>query len=109
MAETIKLTLRLPLGLHGQIKRSAHELNRSLNAMIVEMLRKGMAKEFTYEETERDKTLRVIRESGLVEPLGPQWFKGLEDEPDLTHEELWELTKGVSPLSETIIEEREPR
>ena len=109
MAETIKLTLRLPLGLHGQIKRSAHELNRSLNAMIVETLRKGLTEEVMYEETEREKTLRVIRESGLLEPLGPQWFEGLEDEPDLTHEELWELTKGVAPLSEAIIEEREPR
>ncbi|MBU0512708.1 MAG: hypothetical protein KKD28_06630 [Chloroflexi bacterium] len=109
MAETIKLTLCLPTGLHGQLKPSAHELNRSLNAIIVETLRKELTKEVTYEETECDKTLRVIRESGLLEPLGPQWFKGLEDESDLTHEELWELTKGVAPLSEAIIEEREPR
>ena len=109
MAKTVKLTLRLPLGLHGQIKRSAHELNRSLNAMIVEMLQKEMTKEFAYEETEREKTLRVIRESGLVEPLGPQWFEGLDDEPDLTHEELWKEMEGVPPLSEVIIAEREPR
>ena len=107
MAETIKLTLRLPLGLHGQIKLSALELNRSLNAMIVETLRKGLTKEFAYEETERDKTLRVIRESGLVEPLGSEW-PNVED-PGITHKELREMLKGVPPLSELIIDEREPR
>ncbi len=107
MTETVKLTIRLPLGLHGQLKRRAHELNRSLNAMIVETLRKGMAKEFTYKETNREKTLRVIRESGLVEPLGSTW-PNVED-PGITHKELREMLRGVPPLSELIIDEREPR
>ncbi|MBU0512709.1 MAG: Arc family DNA-binding protein [Chloroflexi bacterium] len=109
MAEMIKLTLRLPLGLHGQIKRSALELNRSLNAMIVETLKKGLTKEITYEETERDKTLRVIRESGLLEPMGPIWDEEIAKAPDITYEELWKEMEGVPPLSEVIIAEREPR
>ena len=107
MAETVKLTLRLPPGLHEQIKRNAHELKRSLNAMIVETLRKGLTKEFTYEETKREKSLRVIRECGLVEPLGSEW-PNVED-PGITHKELRELLKGVPPLSELIIDDREPR
>lgn len=60
------------------------------------------------QEIEEERFERILLESGLLEPLGPQWFQGLEDVPELTHEDLWELTKGLFPLSETIIEERGP-
>jgi len=109
MAEMVKLTLRLPAGLHKQIKERAHASDASLNKTIIEALRWSISQNTTYKETESEKTHRVIRESGMLEPLGPQWLEGLDDVPDITHEELWELTKGISPLSDTIIEEREPR
>jgi len=109
MAEMVKLTLRLPVGLHQQLKNRARTVNDSLNQTIVETLRRGISEDVDYKETESEKVRRVIRESGMLEPLGPQWFDGLEAVPELTHEELWELTRGIAPLSETIIEERGPR
>ena len=109
MTETVKLTLRLPATLHRQIKERAAAENYSLNTMLVETLRRGLAEDPEHEETEREKVRRVLREAGLLAPLGPQWFEGLEDIPDISHEELRELLKDVPPLSEIIIEEREPR
>ena len=109
MTETIKLTLRLPQSLHGQLKQQAQILGNSLNAIIVETLRKGLMQKTTYTETEREKTLRVIRESGLVEPLGPIWDEEIDKSSDITYEELWKEMEGVPPLSEVIIAEREPR
>ena len=109
MPETIKLTLRMPAWLHQQLQRYAQAENQSLNKVILETIKTGLNQKITYPEREDERVERVLRESGLLEPLGPQWFKDLEDVPDLTHEELWELTKGISPLSETIIEDREPR
>ncbi len=109
MSDTIKLTLRLPAWLHQQLQQYALTEHESLNNVILETLKSGLNQKISYPEREDQKVERILRESGLLEPLGPQWFEGLEDVPDLTHEELWELTKGIAPLSETIIEDREPR
>lgn len=57
-------------------------------------------------ETERERTLRVLKESGLLAPLGPEWDKMLSGKPILSHEELREMLKGQPPLSEDIIEMR---
>ncbi len=107
MAEMIKLTLRLPSSLHKQLKERAQKVNISLNKTIIETLRRGISQEVTYEESEREKALRVIREAGLWEPLGSEW-PDVED-PGLTHAEIREMMRGVPPLSDLIIEEREPR
>jgi hypothetical protein len=107
MAGMIKLTLRLPIGLHKQLKARAQTEKDSLNQTIIETLRKGIAQETSYQETEREKVQRVIREAGLWEPPGPEW-PDVED-TGLTHEEIRKMMKGVPPLSEIIIEEREPR
>ncbi len=109
MSDTIKLTLRLPVWIHQQLQQYAQAEHQSLNNAILETLKSGLNQKITYPEREDQRVERVLRESGLLEPLGPQWFQGLEDVPDLSHEELWALTEGISPLSETIIEDREPR
>jgi hypothetical protein len=107
---TVKLTLRLPAALHEKLRQRARASDQSLNTVIVEAMQQGLDAEITYpEESEREKTLRVLRESGLLEPLGPQWLEGLEDVPLLTHAEIREMMKGVPPLSEVIIEDRGPR
>ena len=109
MTETVKLTLRLPKGLHRQIKERAAAQNYSLNAMLVETIRRGMDEQPPREETEREKYERVLREAGLLTTLSPKWYRGLKNAPEIPHEELWEMLDGTPPLSEIIIEEREPR
>ncbi len=109
MQTTVKLTVRLPAKLHEKLKQRAHQYNQSLNKVMVETLQEGLTHPVEYPLSEHDKYRMVLRDSGMLVEMGPQWFQGLEDVPLLTHEELWELTKGMSPLSETIIEERGPR
>jgi hypothetical protein len=109
MQTPVKLTVRLPAKLHEQLKQRARQSDQSLNTVVVEALQEGIAHPLEYPLSEHEKIRKVLRESGMLVELGPQWFQRLEDVPLLTHEELWELTKGMSPLSETIIEERGPR
>jgi len=107
MTETIKLTIRLPIWLHQQLQQRAQAESQSLNNMILESLKTGLNQKITYPEREDEKVKRILRESKLWEPLGPDWPQ-VED-PGYTHEEIRELLKGVPPLSEVIIEDREPR
>lgn len=109
MQATVKLTVRLPAKLHEQLKQRARRNEQSLNKVLVETLQEGLAHPVDYPLSEHEKFRKVLRDSGMLVELGPEWFKGLEDVPLLTHEELWELTKGLPPLSETIIEDRGPR
>jgi HicB family len=109
MQATIKLTVRLPTRLHEQLKQRAHQNDQSLNTVVVETLKEGLTHPPEYTLSEHEKYQKVLRDSGMLAEMGPQWFQGLEDVPLLTHEELWELTKGLPPLSETIIEDRGPR
>jgi len=109
MTQPVKLTLRLPPNLHAQLKQRSRDLNNSLNTIIIETLRSGLTQEQKSSETKEERAWRVIRESGLWEPLGPIWDEEIAKAPDITYEELWEELKDVPPLSEIIIEEREPR
>ncbi len=105
---TVKLTLRLPAALHEKLLRRARAANRSLNTVIVESIQQSAADESMYpEESEHEKIRRVLRETGLLEPLGPEWKKYTENAPDITHAELRQMLEGVPPLSEAIIEERD--
>ena len=108
MQANVKLTVRLPVRLHEQLKQRARQREQSLNTVVVEALQDGLAHAPEYPLSDHEKFRKVMRESGMLTELGPEWSKGLEDVPLLSHEELWELTKGMSPLSETIIEERGP-
>jgi hypothetical protein len=111
MESTVKLTLRLPAALHQRLRHQASVNNLSLNQTIIHAVQRGLESE-TPDETlsERERVLRVLKESGLYEPLGPQWHKFVGDEPVLSHQELRQQIGELSPpLSETIIEDRGPR
>lgn len=107
MSDTIKLTLRLPAWMHEQLQQDAQAENQSLNQVILETIKVGMKQKITYPEREDEKVKRILRESKLWEPLSSDWPQ-VED-PGYTHEEIREMLKGVPPLSEIIIEDREPR
>lgn len=109
MRQSVKLTLRLPPLLHERLCQRAREEDQSLNKIIVEALWQDLVDVTSYPESGRERALRVIRESGLWEPLGREWQAEIEQAPKLTHAELREQLKGVPPLSKLIIEDREPR
>jgi hypothetical protein len=109
METMVKLTLRIPARLHKRLKQRASLSNQSLNTTILEAIEDSISQNVTSYETQEDKLWRKLRESGLWEPLGPEWQKYIEDAPNLTHAEMREMLKGVPPLSEIIIEERGPR
>lgn len=109
MTETVKLTVRLSPELHRRLKNRAAELDASLNQTLVEALWRGLERAPQEPETEREKIRRVLRESGLLYEMGPQWDELIESAPNLSPAEWREKLKGVPPLSDIIIEEREPR
>jgi hypothetical protein len=109
MQATVKLTVRLPAKLHEQLKQRARSNDQSLNTVLVEALQEGITHPLEYPLSEPEKFRKVLRESGMLVELGPQWLEGLNDVPLLTHEELQEKLKGCPPLSDIIIEDRGPR
>ena len=110
MESTTKLTVRLPATLHNRLRRRAREKDLSLNQAIIEAVQRGLDSE-PPEETlsERKRVIKVLKESGLYEPLGPGWRKFMDSGSELSHEELrQQIGELVPPLSETIIEDRGP-
>lgn len=105
----IKLTLRIPGDLHRSLKRRAGETGLSLNNVIVETLRRGLSQPAPATESEYDRTVRVVRENGLYEPLGPEWDKYVLAAPDVTVEAVRRIWRGQRPLSEDIVQERRER
>jgi len=58
-------------------------------------------------ETDHERVLAVLRKSGLLVQLGPEWDKMLSGEPILSHEEILKMMADQRPLSEDIIAMRE--
>ena len=57
-----------------------------------------------------DQVLQIIKESGLYEPLGPEWSEFSRNAPELSPAALRQQIGELSPpLSETIIADRGPR
>ena len=104
----VKLTVRLPESLHKALQRQAQSGKRSLNQTIVEVLWRALESKATY-ETERERTRRVLRESGMLVELGPAWDKYIDDAPDMTVEEIREALHGLPPISGDIIADRGER
>jgi len=102
----VKLTVRLPDALHKALKHKAQSEKRSLNQTIVEELWQSLETE-TAHETERERTRRVLRESGMLVELGPDWDKYIDGAPDITAEEIRDALHGLPPISEDIIADRE--
>jgi hypothetical protein len=107
MESNVKLTVRLPAALHQRLRYRAREDNLSLNQAIVQAVKRGLDSEPPDEAlSERERVLRVLKESGLYEPLGPGWRKFMESASEIPIDELWEETSGMPPLSEDIIADR---
>ena len=104
----VKLTIRLPRALHQVLQRKSQSEGRSLNQPVVEGLWQSLEAQAAY-ETERERTRRVLRESGMLVELGPAWDKYIEGAPDMTVEEIREALRGLSPISEDIIADRGER
>ena len=101
----VKLTVRLPKTLHKGLKRKAQSENSSLNQTVVEGLWRALRNEKEH-DTERERTRRMLRESGMLVELGDWVDDYIEAAPDVTVEEIRELWKGQRPLSEDIIADR---
>jgi hypothetical protein len=109
MTDLVKLTVRIPPRLHERLKKRAQQSDYSLNRTIVETIEEGLKVDRTIEESERERMLRLLREHGLIEQPGPGWEKYTAVPHSMTHAELREMLKGLPPLSEAIIADREPR
>ncbi len=104
----VKLTVRLPESLHKALQRKAQSEKRSLNQTIIEKLWQSLEAKATH-ETERERTQRVLRESGMLVELGPAWDEYIDNAPDMTVEEISEALCGLPPISEDIIADRGKR
>jgi hypothetical protein len=110
MENTIKLTVRFPAALHSRLRRRARENNLSLNQTIIEVVQRGLDSEPLGEMlSERERVLKVLKESGLYEPLGLGWDKYIKNASEISIDELWAETEGMPPLSEDIIADRGER
>ena len=107
----VKLTVRLPGGVHQRLKHRAQEENRSLNRIIVQAVEMLLQKnEVDYQQlSEYDRTMLVLRESSMLEPMGLEWDKYLSGEPLMTADDIRTALRGIPPLSEDIIADRGER
>ena len=109
MTDLVKFTLRIPHGLHEKLRKRAQSLDRSLNQVIVDTLKEGLEIENRSTESSKARGLRILRQHNMVaEPgIGRKHFD--TNEPEISNAELRVLLNGVPPLSDAIIEDREPR
>jgi hypothetical protein len=106
--EKVKLTVRLPARLHRALRERAAAYDVSLNQALVEALAAELAPA-SREESEAERLDRMLRESGLLVELGPEWDALIGDESEIPPvEEVREILRGI-PLSDWIIEDRGPR
>ncbi len=107
--EKVKLTVRLPKHVHQALKERAIEHDVSLNQALVDALQTELAPAAPVEETEGERFERVLRESGLLVEMGPEWDKLIGDEASIPSAEEVRKMLGDIPLSDWIIEDRGPR
>ncbi len=106
-----KLTVRLPATLHNRLRRRAREKDTSLNQVLIEAVQRGLDNDLPTEIlSEREQTIKILKENGLYEPLGSGWNKYIQDaQEEISIDELWAETAGMPPLSEDIIADRGER
>jgi hypothetical protein len=101
-----KITVRLPGTLREAAWEKARRTKRSLNRLIADAVQREVEQpEVTY-ETEHERVMAVLKESGLLAPLGPEWDELLSGKPILSHEEILKMMAGQRPLSEDVIKMR---
>jgi len=108
---TVKLTVRLPVGIHRRLRHRAQEENRSLNQIIVDAVDLLLQrKEPQYPPlSEHERIVQILRENNMLVELGPEWDKYIDNAPDMTVDEIREALRGIPPISEDIIAERGER
>lgn len=101
-----KITVRLPGTLREPAREKARRTRRSLNRLITDAVQREVEQpEVTY-ETDHERVMAVLKESGMLMELGPEWDDMLSGEPVLSHEEILKMMAGQRPLSEDVIEMR---
>jgi hypothetical protein len=106
--EKVKLTVRLPARLHRALKERAAEYDVSLNQALVDTLAAELSPA-PQAESEAERFDRMLRESGLLVELGPEWNALIGNEPEIPPvEEVREMLRGI-PVSDWMIEDRGPR
>lgn len=108
MLQTIKMTLRLPGELHRELEKRAKATRKSLNAIVVDAIRRGLTQP-PVEESEYERAIRALKESGLLTKPGLTWQNYPDSAEILSHQELQRKLAGLPSVSDLIIEEREPR
>ncbi|GAB4396652.1 MAG: hypothetical protein OHK0052_18180 [Anaerolineales bacterium] len=104
---TVKLTIRIPAGLHHLLQQRARERKWSLNTQVVESLRENLAMPSNYPPvSERERVVQVLRESGMISDIGSYVEKMIPNAPVVSPAELRAMLQGVPPLSDVIIHER---
>jgi hypothetical protein len=108
--EAVTLTVSLPPETHRRLKQRAQGERRSLDQVIIAAVEQWLTEEEKpAPASEYERTMQVIRESDLWDPMGPEWNKYIDGVPDVTAEEIRETTRGVPPVSEVVIAERGER
>jgi predicted transcriptional regulator len=107
MVRETTLTIRLPDALRQRLDREASASDRPLNSVVVDFIQLGLrTREIAHEKDERERELKAIDKTGLVEPLGEGWEEYLVAARGIAHEEVRETLAGLSPFSVDIIAER---
>jgi hypothetical protein len=101
-----KITVRLPGTLREPAREKARRTRRSLNRLITDAVQREVEQPEVVYETERERVRAVLKESGMLMELGPEWDRYTEGVPLLTHEEILKMMAGQRPLSEDVIEMR---
>jgi hypothetical protein len=117
MEQSVKLTIRIPSRIHRDLKQRAYTQGISLNTAIIDALNTGLVDSSNRQTSERQRAIRMLYDSGMLtsendalELVDVQEKNTMEYKThEMTHKELRERLKGVPPLSEIIIQEREPR
>jgi hypothetical protein len=109
-ANTVKLTVRLPAGIHQRLQRRAQEENRSLNQVVVDAVDLLLQKGFEYPQlSEYDRTIQILRENNMLDPVGSEFDQYLSGEPLMTADEIREALGDIPPVSEIVIADRGER
>jgi len=101
-----KITVRLPGALREAAREKARHTRRSINRLITDAVQREVEQPEVVYETERERVRAVLKESGMLMELGPEWDRYTEGVPLLTHEEILKMMAGQRPLSEDVIEMR---
>jgi len=109
MQKVAQIRMELPSSLYERLLERAQSRGQTLESLIVDILWRDTEEMHTETLSERNRAIRLLRESGLLTSLGPEWDKYIENAPDMSAEEIREALKGLSPVSEDIIRDRGER